>query len=329
MNQDIVVEQLYKNYEYFEGASGFRGLARNFIKRDIKIKNAVKNLSFTMNKGEMVGFIGKNGSGKTTTMKMLTGILTPTSGRILIGGNIPIKRSDDFKKKIGLVMGQKSQLWWDLPAKESFDLNRIIYEINKDEYQKNLNKLVEILGVKSVLNIPVRKLSLGERMKLELIASLIHGPEYIFLDEPTIGLDVCAQFDLREFIKEMNKERNITVLITSHNMKDIEDLCKRSIILSNGELVFDGDTSNILDIYPYQQVNIQFEEITDLALLMCYGEIKIKSNTEINIKIEKNKFSNFLSILLNNHKVNNFYLEPLDIEACVRYYYFKDQDEHG
>ncbi|MDR0321252.1 MAG: ATP-binding cassette domain-containing protein, partial [Treponema sp.] len=244
----IQVENLRKSYDYYKKEQGLKNSLRNIFKREKLTKNAVNGISFNVEPGEIVGFIGPNGAGKTTTLKLLAGILFPTSGTAIVNGFVPWERKTQFKKRFAIVMGQKTQLNWDLPAIESFNLNKYIYEINDTDYRQTIDELTGLLGVKDQLKVQVRRLSLGERMKMELIASLIHKPELIMLDEPTIGLDTISQKNIREFIRDYNRKTNATILLTSHYMNDIESLCKRTIVINEGLLVYDGSLSGISDM---------------------------------------------------------------------------------
>lgn len=241
----IHVEGLKKDFQYYKKKEGMQSSLRNLFFRKSLTKNAVKGISFDIEEGEFVGFLGPNGAGKTTTLKMLSGIMYPTDGTATVLGYVPWKREEAFKKQFSIVMGQKNQLWWDLPAIESLYLNKCIYEIDDVDYRKTLDKLSEYLDVREILNIQVRRLSLGERMKLELIASLLHHPNVIFLDEPTIGLDLVAQKTIRNFLKYYNEQEKATIILTSHYMKDIEELCKRTIVINRGTIVYDGKAADI------------------------------------------------------------------------------------
>ncbi|MCL2020386.1 MAG: ATP-binding cassette domain-containing protein [Oscillospiraceae bacterium] len=243
--QIIKVENLKKHYDYYQKDQGLKNSFKNMVKRKKLKKEAVNGITFNVNAGEIVGFIGPNGAGKTTTLKMLSGILYPTSGIATVGGYIPWERKKAFKMGFSIVMGQKTQLNWDLPAVESFNLNKYIYEVDDTEFKRTVDELIEILEVEPLLKTQVRRLSLGERMKMELIAALVHRPKIIFLDEPTIGLDFISQKTIREFIRRYNEETGATILLTSHYMNDIESLCKRAIIINDGLLIYDGNLADI------------------------------------------------------------------------------------
>jgi len=243
----IKVENLVKNYDYYSKEQGLRNSFKNIFKRKKLIKEAVKGISFNIDAGEIVGFIGPNGAGKTTTLKILSGIIYPTSGIALVDGFTPWERKKQFKMNFSIVMGQKTQLNWDLPALETFYLNKHIYEISDADYKSTLGELTELLEVGDLVKKQVRRLSLGERMRMEFIAALLHRPKILFLDEPTIGLDLISQKSIRDFIKYYNQKTNATILLTSHYMNDIESLCKRSIIINEGVIAYDGDLSGISD----------------------------------------------------------------------------------
>ena len=264
----ISVKNLNKVFTYYEKKEGFQHSLKNLLVRKQKTKEAVKNISFDIDSGDIIGFLGPNGAGKTTTLKMLSGILYPTSGEVHVLGYCPWKRQKEFKMKYSMVLGQKSQLWPDLPASETFRLNQYIYEVDERKCKMLLDELTEYLDVKHLLNVQVRRLSLGERMKLELIASLIHSPQLIFLDEPSIGLDLVSQKKIRSFIRYWNEQYKTTVMITSHYMKDIEDLCERVIVINGGEKLYDGSLSDVNYMFKdIKIVNLELSsEIDDMKL---------------------------------------------------------------
>ncbi|EPR12965.1 ABC transporter ATP-binding protein [Ruminiclostridium papyrosolvens] len=271
---EIQVRLLSKQFSYYEKQTGLGNSVKNLFHREKLYKDAVKEVSFEIQAGEMVGFIGSNGAGKTTTLKMLSGILFPTSGEARICGFVPWQRKVEFKRNISIVMGQKNQLWWDLPASESFYLNKCIYEIDTKAYSQFLEELAELLDVKHLLNIQVRRLSLGERMKMELIAALIHKPRVLFLDEPTIGLDIMSQKKIRSFLKYYNEQYKSTILLTSHYMKDIEDLCRRAVVISKGAVVYDGELARINDAFSGKKlVRLQLSRQVELPVLESFGEV--------------------------------------------------------
>ena len=269
----IQVEGLTRHFSYFENEQGLWGAMRNVFARRHKVRRAVDGVSFTVREGEMVGFLGPNGAGKTTTLKMLSGILHPTAGEARVLGHVPWARKKDFRMRIGLVMGQRSQLWPDLPATETFSLNRAIYEIDRRDYDRTLDELVETFGVGALLSIPVRRLSLGERMKLEITAALLHDPAVLFLDEPTIGLDLLSQRAIRQLVKTLNERRRTTVMLTSHHLSDIETLCSRVILINDGHLAYDGPLARVNDTLGARKiVTLIFSEPVPRSALAAYGQ---------------------------------------------------------
>ncbi|MDP3994212.1 MAG: ATP-binding cassette domain-containing protein, partial [bacterium] len=254
MDKAIIVDRLVKNFEITEKKPGFSGSVSSIFHPKKKTVRVLKGISFTIQPGELVGFIGPNGAGKTTTLKILSGLLYPTSGFTQVLEYDPWDRKHEFLKQISLVMGQKNQLWWDLPAIESFKLTQAIYEIGQKEFEKNLGELVELLEAKKLLNVQVRRLSLGQRMRLELIAALLHKPKVLFLDEPTIGLDLIGQQKVRDFIYDYNKKTGATILLTSHNMNDLVDLVRRVIVIDEGKLVFDGALEELVHRFAKEKI---------------------------------------------------------------------------
>ena len=242
---EIEVKHLKKEFSYYKKMVGLSGSLHNLFHRETLTKEAVQDISFSVAKGEITGLLGPNGAGKTTTLKMLSGILYPTSGQALVGGFIPWERKNAFKQRFSIVMGQKNQLWWDLPASDSFYLNKCIFNIDDQQYIRTIEELSELLEVKELMNVQVRRLSLGERMKMEILAALIHRPDILFLDEPTIGLDIVSQQKIRNFLRYYNEQKKTTIILTSHYMRDIEELCERAVIISQGQVVYDGMLSKI------------------------------------------------------------------------------------
>ena len=245
----IEVKNLSKTYEYYKKQAGLWNSVKSLFHREKLFTKAVKKVSFSIDEGELVGFLGPNGAGKTTTLKMLSGILYPTSGEATVLGYTPWKRQSAFQKQFALVMGQKNQLWWDLPAMESFLLNKEIYEVPEKQFRATLDELTTLLDIEKLLDVPVRKLSLGERMKCELVAALLHSPKVLFLDEPTIGLDVVSQHNIRQFLKSYNKEKKTTIILTSHYMEDVEALCERVVIVNHGIIMYDGALQKLVDTH--------------------------------------------------------------------------------
>jgi len=243
----IEVNELVKNFRTFRRRSGLWGSFKDLVNRKYEIVKAVDHISFSVEPGEMVGYIGANGAGKSTTIKMLTGILVPTSGSISVQGLVPYKKRYQHVRQIGVVFGQRTQLWWDIAVIEALRLLQKIYEIPQADFEARLQKFEEVLGIADLLNIPVRKLSLGQRMRCDLAASLLHNPPVLFLDEPTIGLDIAVKSSIRDFIKEINREYNTTVILTTHDLSDIEHLCRRVIMIDHGQLIYDGDLKSLKD----------------------------------------------------------------------------------
>src|ERR1051326_401158 len=271
----IEVSQLTKTFRTYKKQPGFRGAVRGLFRRKYEQTQAVKEVSFKIEPGELVGFLGPNGAGKTTTLKMLAGLLYPTSGSARVLGHTPWERDDGYRRQFALLLGQKNQLWWDLPARESLELNAKIYGIPDDVRERTIAEMTELLGVRDKLNVAVRELSLGERMKMELIASLLHQPKILFLDEPTIGLDVVSQKTVREFLREHNTKRKTTILLTSHYMADIQELCQRVIIIDRGTISFDGRLSEVVDRFAdFKLITIQCEGAAHCSAehLGRYGE---------------------------------------------------------
>ena len=245
----IEVKNLVKIYKTIEKEDGLIGYFKNLVKPKYKEFQAVKSVNFNIEEGELVGYIGENGAGKSTTIKMLTGLLTPTSGKVVVNGIIPNEKRIENNKNIGAVFGQKTQLWWDLPVIESFRLIKKMYKIPENEYRKNLKKFTEILDLEDLLEKQVKNLSLGQKMRCEIAATFLHNPKIVYLDEPTIGLDVFVKENIRNFIKDINKEKKTTVILTTHDLKDIEDICDRIILLDKGQIIYDGEKQKFKDTY--------------------------------------------------------------------------------
>lgn len=286
----IQVKDLSKEYKIVRRDSGIKNAFKSFIKREYRIVRAVDKVSFSIKKGEIVGYIGPNGAGKSTTIKMLSGILKPDEGIINIMGMDPTVDRIKYVREIGVVFGQKSQLWWDIPAEDSFDLLKDIYKIPDDEYEKNKQELVKILHLEEIIKSPVRQLSLGERMKCELVASLLHSPKILFLDEPTIGLDAISKVIVRDFIKKINKLRKITVILTTHDMADIESLTDRLIMIGHGKKLYDGSVKDIKKKYSNEKiVEVIYEGILKDKIVNDKIDILEESQGLIRMKIDTRK----------------------------------------
>src|SRR3954470_23575651 len=284
----IEAEGLTKTYRVFQKKEGVFGALRGLYRREYKEVRAVDRVSFAVEPGEMVAFLGPNGAGKTTTLKMLSGLVYPTSGTAQVLGYTPWDRKDAFRRQFALVMGQKNQLWWDLPAADSFQLHREIYSLPADEFSRTLGELTELLGVQKLTRQAVRELSLGERMKMELIAALLHQPRLLLLDEPTIGLDVVAQVAIQKCLKEYHARRGVTMLLTSHYMRDVEALCRRVLVITHGKLVYDGDLSGLTERFGQAKlVKLHFAEAQAPEEFARFGEVTRSEGPEVDLKVER------------------------------------------
>lgn len=315
----IFVHNLKKYFSVYHKEPGLAGSLKSFFSRKYKQVKAVDNISFSIAEGELVGFIGPNGAGKTTTLKCLSGLLYPTSGEVFVLGFTPFERKPTFLKQIALVMGQKNQLWWDLPPMETFLLNKEIYEIPDNKFKITLSELSKLLEIEDILKIQVRKLSLGQRMKCELIAALIHCPKVLFLDEPTIGLDVVMQKKMRDFIKTYNEKFKSTILLTSHYMDDVKELCQRIIIIDQGKILYDGVLDNLVKKYArYKTLSVVFEEYIDPKKLVKIGEIKSFEYPKAIIKVDRHTSNLAASALLQEFPVADLNIEEPEIEDIIR-----------
>lgn len=315
----INVQNLTKIYRSHVKQEGLKNSIRSLFHREYKEYTAVNDVSFSIAEGELVGMLGANGAGKTTILKMLSGLLTPTSGTATVMNYIPWQRKNDFRKNFSIVMGQRNQLWWDLPAADSFLLNKEIYGIPQDLFLKRRDMLAERLDVADKLHVQVRRLSLGERMKCELIAALLHSPKVIFLDEPTIGLDVVAQHALREFIADFNKESSTTIILTSHYMDDIERLCKRVMIIDNGKLMFDGALSMLVEQFAAEKMlTIKFTEKVEKHELEAMGVITDYAAEQASLRIPRAKIAAVAGECLGRFQVADITIEEVPIEDIIR-----------
>lgn len=289
----IDVKNLRKEYRVNKKKEGLRGALSSFFRPVYETKVAVNGLTFSIEKGEPVGYIGANGAGKSTTIKMLTGILTPTSGQVKVNGLVPYKNRIKNNMQIGVVFGQRVQLWWDTPVIESYRLIQKIYEVPEARYKKNLEMFTELLDLKGLLGIPVRQLSLGQKMRCEIGAAFIHDPKIVYLDEPTIGLDVMVKENIRGFIKAINKERDVTVFLTTHDLKDIEEICKRVIIVDSGNIVYDGGLTEIKDKFgKYRVIQFKIKNISEDMDKFLHSkrdrlEVVLKENYDLHIRFNK------------------------------------------
>lgn len=317
----IEVKNLSKSYEYYRQESGLLGAVKGFFSRETLYAEAVRDINFSIEEGELVGFLGPNGAGKTTTLKMLSGILYPTSGEARVLGFKPTDRKSEYQKQFALVMGQKNQLVADLPAMESFVLNKEIYEISDQDFRKTLDELIEVLNIGNILDIQVRKLSLGQRMKCELVAALIHRPKVLFLDEPTIGLDVVAQKNIRDFLKTYNKEKKTTIILTSHYMEDIKDLCRRVIIINLGKVIYDGAIDELIKRHaPHKLLKITFDENgIKREQVEKYGEAIEFNSYRAVIKVSRSEAKKTaIALLSSSLPVDDILIDEMDIDDVIR-----------
>ncbi len=317
----IEVSGLTKTFRTYKKQPGFAGAIRGLFKRQYDQTVAVDNVSFTIEPGELVGFLGPNGAGKTTTLKMLAGLLYPSSGDARVLGHVPCERADAYRRLFALLLGNKNQLWWDLPARESLELNAKIYGIPQDRFERTVAEMTEMLNVRVKLNVSVRELSLGERMKMELIASLLHQPKVLLLDEPTIGLDVVSQKVVREFLKRYNTTQKTTILLTSHYMADIQALCERVIIIDHGKISFDGKLSEVVDRFAdFKLITIQCDgaEGGSDESLKKYGELVERVPGSIKLKVKRDRVIPVCKALLDELPVRDIDIEEVPIEDVIR-----------
>jgi ABC-2 type transport system ATP-binding protein len=311
----IEADGLSKTYRVYQKKEGLLGALRGLFHRKYKEVKAVENIHFAIEAGEIVGFLGPNGAGKTTTLKMLAGLIYPTSGTARVLGHIPWQREDAFRRRFALVMGQKNQLWWDLPAADSFQLHREIYSLPTEQFTRTLGELTELFGVKELTRQPVRELSLGERMKMELIAALLHQPRLLLLDEPTIGLDVIAQVTIQKCLRDYNAARGVTILLTSHYMRDVEALCKRVLVITHGRLVYDGPLTGIADRFGTEKlVKLQFERTDSPADLGMFGAVTSRQGPMAELKVDRLRVAEVLAAILERYIVVDVSIHdpPLD-----------------
>ena len=317
----IELHNLQKTYRVYQKKEGLRASIKGLFKRTHKEVQAVKGINLEVEQGEFVAFLGPNGAGKTTTLKLLSGVIHPTSGTASVMGYTPWERENDYRRRFALVMGQKNQLWWDLPAQESFRLHQQIYGIDTQQFQNRLDELSDLLGLRKLLSQPVRELSLGERMKMELTAALLHSPEVLFLDEPTIGLDVVAQHNIQQFLKYYQEKRKITILLTSHYMKDVAALCKRVVIIADGRIQYDGSLSGIIDETTNRKlVTLQFANpITDslLGSLKHFGDIVRQEAPRVTLEVTRDDVPAMLTAILDAHDIDDLIVEEPPLEDVI------------
>ncbi|OGM12682.1 ABC transporter [Candidatus Woesebacteria bacterium RIFCSPLOWO2_01_FULL_39_23] len=315
----VIIKGLTKNFDVRFKEAGLAGSIKSLIKPKNIVKRALKGISFTVSRGELIGFIGPNGAGKTTTLKILSGLLYPTNGFVQVLGFNPWEKKPEFLKNISLVMGQKNQLWWDLPAIESLKLNRAIYEISQKDFTERLNKLTDLLDVGNLLSTQVRKLSLGQRMRLEFVTALIHEPEILFLDEPTIGLDVIAQQKVRDFIYEYNLKNRATILLTSHNMNDLLDLTKRVIVIDSGEILYDGYLSELVRSFAKEKIiKVYLAKESDIKKFETIGKIIKLDLPYVSLSVPRESAAVAASEILQSFAVADLTIEEEPIEGVIR-----------
>jgi ABC-2 type transport system ATP-binding protein len=314
----IEARDLTKVYRTYRKEGGLWGSIKGLVRRRYDEIRAADGVSFQIDEGEFVGFLGPNGAGKTTVLKMLSGLLNPTAGDARVLGFVPWERRNEMKRQFSLLMGQKNALWWDLPAQESLELNRAIYGIERDRFKKVVGGLAELLEVEDKMNVMVRELSLGERMKMELISALIHEPRVLFLDEPTIGLDVVSQKRVREFLRVYNEQHRIVTLLTSHYMQDIEELCHRVLVIDRGRIFFDGPLAQIIDRFSgHKIVSLTFEKqaVRDLS---AFGEIIEQTPVSVQLKVPRAKVTDTCRELLEACHVSDINVQEVPVEEVIR-----------
>jgi len=314
----IEVKQISKTFKVAKKKSGLKEAFKSFIKREYLNVVAVKDVSFSIEKGEIVGYIGPNGAGKSTTIKILSGILTPDSGDVKVSGMTPWKDRVKYVKKIGVVFGQRSQLWWDIPAEDTFLLLKDIYEIPDKEYEATKNDLVKMLNLEDIINIPVRQLSLGQRMRCEIAASLLHNPEILFLDEPTIGLDAVSKQLVRDFIKKLNKEKNTTIILTSHDMSDITTLSKRIILIGKGEVLYNGSLKRLVNNYgTLRYMSIKTNDKLNIRNKGIIEKIKVKDGYNLIIDTKITSISDLLNNISKKIVIDDLKIENENIDNII------------
>ena len=328
----IEVENLTKDFRSFRRREGVLGALQNLFVREYVTIHAVDHVSFSIEPGEMVGYIGANGAGKSTTIKILTGILVPTGGRVVSNGYVPYRDRSHYTRHLGVVFGQRTQLWWDIAVIESFKLLKEIYEIPDADYRHRLDVFSEILNVKDYLHTPVRKLSLGERMRCDLAASLLHNPPILFLDEPTIGLDVVAKDRIREFLKEINRTERTTVLLTTHDLSDIEELCRRIIIIDKGKILFDGQLAEMKQrLAKYNRVKFYLKDRSQLARLpqIASNGIAVERVDELTYIMQfdraQHSSADVIRLIVTQLEVRDIFIEEEPIEDVVRRIYLSGE----
>ncbi|MBX3424201.1 MAG: ABC transporter ATP-binding protein [Pirellulales bacterium] len=326
----IQIRNLQKSYRVYQKKEGLGASLAGLFRREYRTVEAVKGIDLDVAAGEFVAFLGPNGAGKTTTLKLLSGVISPTGGEATVLGHVPWRRENDYRRRFALVMGQKNQLWWDLPAQESFKLHQKIYRIDPAAFERSRDELCDLLDIRRLLSQPVRELSLGERMKMELTAALLHSPEVLFLDEPTIGLDVIAQHNIQQFLKHYQRERKITILLTSHYMKDVAALCKRVVVIARGEIVYDGSLAGIVDRFSGHKVlTVQFADGEVPGDLARYGEVLETAAPKARLRVERASIAKTLSAVLAAHAVEDVSVEDPPLEEVIAEMFARSEQSHA
>jgi len=314
----IEVEGLGKDYRVYDKPEGLLASVTGLFNRRSRVVEALKGVSLTVERGEFVALLGPNGAGKTTFLKLLSGIITPSRGTARVLGHVPWERADDFRRRFALVMGQRNQLWWDLPAAESFRLHKEIYRIEPARFERTRDELVDLLGVRKLVLQPVRDLSLGERMKLELVAALLHEPEVLFLDEPTIGLDVVAQHALHEFLAHVQAERRMTVVLTTHYMKDVAALCRRAVVITGGSILYDGSLDQIVDRFTtHKIVTLDLDGTPSREQFARFGFPCEIRGPQVTLRIDRTRIADVLPEILRSQQVRDVSVEDVPLEEIV------------
>lgn len=324
----IEVCNLAKHYQVYRKNAGWVASIKGLFHREYNLIRAVKQVSFQIERGEMVAFLGPNGAGKTTTLKLLSGLIYPTAGTATVLGYVPWRRTTAYRKRFSLVMGQKNQLWWDLPAQESFLLHREIYSIDARQFEQRLDELTNLLDVRQLVKQPVRELSLGERMRMELIASLLHSPEVLLLDEPTIGLDVVSQRKVQGFLRHYQAEQQMTVLLTSHYMRDVEALCRRAIIINEGEIKHDGPIADIVDRFSsVKQIQLQSAGVDVPEDLPRYGKVLEQNPPRVKLEVPRTEIPKVLAALLDRFAIEDVVVEERPLEDAIAEMFARKDDQ--
>jgi len=314
----IEVEGLAKEYRVYDKPEGLLASVKGLFHRTSRLVEALRDVSLSVNGGEFVALLGPNGAGKTTFLKLLSGIITPTRGTARVLGHVPWERADDFRRRFALVMGQRNQLWWDLPAAESFRLHKEIYRIDPARFDRTRDELVDLLGVRRLVLQPVRELSLGERMKLELVAALLHEPEVLFLDEPTIGLDVVAQHLIHDFLREVRTRRRMTVILTTHYMKDVAALCERVVVITHGRILHDGPLEEIVDRFTtHKIVTLDLDAMPEPGRIERFGFPCEIDGPRVTLRIDRTRIADVLPEILRGQSVRDVSVEDVPLEEIV------------